>query len=214
MDSCSNVMSCCIRECTQPPVGSSPFANGVHLEADIFEHSVIENATPIEEEGWLHHRVIELVIWIRLELIPLGEHNKRMSSINCFLRTVGENESALVNLYVMVLELGQSIFFLHLWIVDGHDGAILQEHVAYGDRRSLSYISCILLEGESQNGDLLLGDCIEKGGYGFPSKGLLLVFIHVDNLLPILSYLVQTLGLADVDEVEDVLLEARSTKSD
>ena len=88
MDSCSNVMSCCIRECTQPPVGSSPFADGVHLEADIFEHSVIENATPIEEEGWLHHRVIELVIWIRLEVIPIGEHNKCMKSINCFLHTV------------------------------------------------------------------------------------------------------------------------------
>ena len=29
------------------------------------------------------------------------------------------------------------------------------------------------------------------------------MFVHIDNLLPIFSYLVQTLGLADVDEVED-----------
>ena len=35
MDSCGNVMSCCIRECVQPPVGCTPFADGVHFEADI-----------------------------------------------------------------------------------------------------------------------------------------------------------------------------------
>ena len=41
-----------------------------NLEADIFEHRVIENDTPVEEEGWVHQRVIELVIWIRLETYP------------------------------------------------------------------------------------------------------------------------------------------------
>ena len=71
-----------------------------------------------------------------LELIPRGEHNKRMSSINCFLRSVGENALARGNLYVMISGLG-NILFLPLWIVDGHDGAVLQEHVAYGDHWSL-----------------------------------------------------------------------------
>ena len=103
-------------------------AHGVHLEADIFEHSVNENATTLK---------------------------RKAGSINRFLRTVGENGSAFVSLHVMILELGQRIFFLLLWNVDGPDGAVLQEHVAYVDRRGLSYVSCILLEGESQNGELL-----------------------------------------------------------
>ena len=61
-----------------------------------------------------------------------------------------------------------------------------------------------VLEGESQNGDLALGDCLEKRGHDFSQQRLALVFMHIDNLLPMLSYLVLTLGLADVDEVEDV----------
>ena len=50
--------------------GPWPFANGVDLEAAIFEHRVVENDTPIEEEGWVHERVKELVKWILLEPYP------------------------------------------------------------------------------------------------------------------------------------------------
>ena len=37
------------------------FANGANLEADIFEHSVVEKVTPVEEEGWVHQRGTEHV---------------------------------------------------------------------------------------------------------------------------------------------------------
>ena len=50
--------------------GPWPLANGVSLEADAVEHIVVENDTPIEEGGWVHQRVIEHVIWIRLETYP------------------------------------------------------------------------------------------------------------------------------------------------
>ena len=53
-----------------------------------------------------------------------------MSSINCCLHNVGENEPALVNLRVQVLELGQTISFFTFGLQDGHDGAFLQERVA------------------------------------------------------------------------------------
>ena len=36
--------------------GPWPFVNGVGHEAAIFEYHVVENDTPIEEEGWLHER--------------------------------------------------------------------------------------------------------------------------------------------------------------
>ena len=42
--------------------------------------------TPIEEEGWMHPRVIELVIWMRLDLSHLVNAT-RDELYHCFLRT-------------------------------------------------------------------------------------------------------------------------------
>merc|ERR1711897_7720 len=39
-----------------------------------------------------------------------------MCAIDCFLRGVGKDEPALVDLHVMILELGQRVGFLHLKI--------------------------------------------------------------------------------------------------
>merc|ERR1712003_545831 len=37
-----------------------------------------------------------------------------MCAIDCFLRGVGKDEPALVDLHVMILELGQRVGFLHV----------------------------------------------------------------------------------------------------
>ena len=83
----------------------------VLLEVDILEYSVIENETSIEEKGWLHHRVIEHVIWIRLELIQLGEHNTRMGAIECSLRTRGENDASSITCMLRYLNLVKASSF-------------------------------------------------------------------------------------------------------
>ena len=44
-------------------------------------HDLDAQLHPLKAGAWMR---------IRLEFIPLGEHNKRVSSINCFLRTGGE----------------------------------------------------------------------------------------------------------------------------
>ena len=54
----------------QRPVWSLAFADGVDHEAAICEHRVVQNDTPVDGEGWVHGRVIELVMWIRLEPYP------------------------------------------------------------------------------------------------------------------------------------------------
>ena len=63
------------------PGGWVPFAHGVHLEAYIFERSVFEMIR-LSKRRLADRRVTELVIWVRLELIPHGELNKRVSSSN------------------------------------------------------------------------------------------------------------------------------------
>ena len=67
------------------------------------------------------------------------------------------------------------------------------------------------LKANPKDGDLLLGDRLEKEGCDLPSKSLLLVFVRIDSLLQILCKLVQTLGLENEDEIEDVPLKANSS---
>ena len=56
-------------------------------------------------------------------------------------------------------------------------------------------------------------DCIEEGRDDLPGDGQILALIHIDNHLPLLSHLVQPLGITNVDKVEHVLLKVRSAKS-
>ena len=51
----------------------------------------------LQEEGWVHQRVIDLVIWIRLKHIPIGEHTKRMNTVTsavCYTAASASNKSA------------------------------------------------------------------------------------------------------------------------
>merc|ERR1711976_260273 len=100
---------------------------------------------------------MELVVWIGLELVPLSEDYQGMRSIHCLMWGVGEDKPAFVYLHVMVGELGQGIFLLHFGVIDGDHSPLLQEHVAYSDRGSLSHISSVLLESEAKDSDLLVG---------------------------------------------------------
>ena len=56
------------------------FDKGTNLEAEIFERSVNEKDTPVEEEGRMHQRVIQFVNAYVLNLSQLVNSSKRMSS--------------------------------------------------------------------------------------------------------------------------------------
>ena len=56
-----------------------------------------------------------------------------------------------------------------------------------------------LLESESENGDLLVGDGVEEGLDDLPRKPGLLVVVHLDHALPVCPRLDQVMPLADVD---------------
>merc|ERR1712217_831291 len=94
-----------------------------------------------------------------------------------------------------------------------HAGTVLQEHVTYVDCRRLTHIPSVFLEGETQDCNLLVCDGVEEAGDDLAGESSLLVLVHVDNHLPVSRTLVQTLALTDVNEVENVLLEARSTEA-
>mmetsp|Transcript_127350 Transcript_127350/g.271512 ORF Transcript_127350/g.271512 Transcript_127350/m.271512 type:complete len:227 (-) Transcript_127350:554-1234(-) len=94
-----------------------------------------------------------------------------------------------------------------------HYRTILHEHVADREGRSLPHIPRVLLEGEAEHCDLLLRNGIEHCLDNTSGEGRLLVLIHIHNLLPVPRHLVQAELFADVDEVQDVLLEAGAAET-
>mmetsp|Transcript_16648 Transcript_16648/g.24646 ORF Transcript_16648/g.24646 Transcript_16648/m.24646 type:complete len:220 (-) Transcript_16648:343-1002(-) len=76
----------------------------------------------------------------------------------------------------------------------------------------LTYIPRVLLEGISQDGNLFAGDSVEHTGDHLFSESLLLVIIHYNDLIPILGAFMQPISFTQVDQVKNILLEARSSK--
>lgn len=76
--------------------------------------------------------------------------------------------------------------------------------------RSGTGLHALLLERESENSNLLAGDGVEEGGDDALTEAALLVLVHGDDLAPVVGDLGKVERLGEVDEVEDILLEARS----
>merc|ERR1711971_676402 len=94
-----------LRQDTQSPIRAPALADGVHFEADILEQLVVQDPTAVEEEGGFQHAFVKLGVWIMLELIPLGEHDERVRSLNRLLSRFGEDELVFIDLHFLVPEL-------------------------------------------------------------------------------------------------------------
>merc|ERR1719203_443754 len=167
----------------------------------------------IEEECRLHHRIVELAVWVPSKLVPLCQHGNRMCFLNCLLRSAAEDQPLLIDLHVVVPELFHGILLLDLGVEDMHNGTILHQHLHHFQRWCLSHIASVLLESEAEDSYLLVCNSVEEAGDYLVSKVFLLVLVHIDDLLPVLCAFVQAFALADVHQVQDVLLEARTTEA-
>merc|ERR1712050_190333 len=136
-------------EDAQSPVGASSLADRMYFEADLLECTVLQDTSPIEEEGRLQHLSIELVVRVLLEFVPLCQHHNGMSAIHCLVWRGCKGETVWVHVHIVVLELGQSILFFHLRVEHMHQRAILQEIMAHRNRWGLADIARILLESET-----------------------------------------------------------------
>ena len=101
-----------------------------------------------------------------------------------------------------------------------------------GDRSRLASVTSIGLEREPENRNALdeslislrshqihnrshlAGNGIEKGVYDALGEAALLVIVHLNDLAPVRRDLGEMQALGEVDQVENILLEARSTKAD
>merc|ERR1712066_1040730 len=201
------------RQKAETAIGPPTLADRMHLEANFFELSVVQDTTTIEEECRLHHRTVELGIWVLFELVPLCQHGNRMCRLHCLPRGAAEDQPAFVDLHVVILELSHGILLLDLGVEDMHTGTILQQHLYHLQRGCLSHIASVLLESEAEDCDLLVGHGVEEAGDDLVSEVFLLVLVHIDHHLPVTCTFVQTFALANVHQVQDILLEARTTEA-
>ena len=101
-----------------------------------------------------------------------------------------------------------------LGVVHQAGGAVLHEAAAHVNGGRLPGVSGVLLEREAQDGDVLVADGVEHAGDDAPHEAVLLVVVDGNHALPVLGHLLEALGLADVHQVQDVLLEAGAAEAD
>mmetsp|Transcript_5034 Transcript_5034/g.14298 ORF Transcript_5034/g.14298 Transcript_5034/m.14298 type:complete len:451 (+) Transcript_5034:158-1510(+) len=195
-------------------------ANGMDLEANLSEGLVVEDVPSIEDEGRLGHRRIDFLVVVRLELVPLGQDGHGVRT-GAGVVGVGAGGDLLLKaggvglVYAAgVVHLDPHVVPLHLGVEDVDLGPLLEEVADDEHRRGLPHVAGVLLEGVAEDGHLLARGGVEHLAHHLLREALLLVVVHEDDLVPVGGALVEAVGFAEVDEVEDVLLEARAAEPD
>jgi len=202
-------------------------ADGVDDEADLPELGGVDDVPAVEDERRLVHGVEHALVVERPELVPLGEDAdgvrvaRRLVGVRRdgdLLGQVGGAERLQVARVVPVElvhgEVPRHLLPGHLRVVDADDGLVPEQAVADVDGRRLAGVPRVLLECEPEHGDLLAGDGVEHGGDDAFHEAALLVVVDPDHLPPVGGHLGEAVALADVDEVQDVLLEAGPAEAD
>lgn len=107
----------------------------------------------------------------------------------------------------------ENLRLLHFGIVNVQGGAFAQQSFGYVYGGTFPGVSRVLLEGESQECDVLTAYGVVERLNHFGGEPRLLEVVHVDDLLPVGSNFGQVQAFADVDEVQDVLLETTPAKT-
>mmetsp|Transcript_11141 Transcript_11141/g.15529 ORF Transcript_11141/g.15529 Transcript_11141/m.15529 type:complete len:247 (-) Transcript_11141:803-1543(-) len=189
----------------------------VNVEADLNQFLMVKNETSIEDESRLGHSIIHFLVVVVSELVPLCHNSDSVSSFYSLVRICLDGhtflELATGSKSLVVVEVHLYLFVLNLWVVYGDLSPFGQKMLSYIYRCGLAGISSILLEGKAEQKDLLSRNCVEHRLDHLLSKSEFLMVVDLHYLVPILSNLGQTKTFAEVHEVEDILLEARTTES-
>lgn len=192
----------------------------IDLKADLLELGVVEDVTSIEDEGGLHHALVDGLVVVVLELVPLGHDDDGMSIATGFDGVLDDGDHIVesgVGLGVDmagVVELHEHGGLRDLGIVHDDSGLLVEEVLGDVGGSGLTGVTSVLLEGEAEHADLLAVDGIEHGVDDVLSEAALLVVVDLDDVEPVLGDLVEAVVLAEVDEVEHILLEAGATEAD
>lgn len=93
-------------------------------------------------------------------------------------------------------------------------GTLLEEGLDHLKSGSLTGIGGVLLEGKAEDSNLLANKGVVEALDDTVGETVTSVLVHLDDLAPVLGDLRKTHGLGEVDEVENILLEAAATETD
>lgn len=186
-------------------------SDGEEAEADLLELGVREDVAAVEEEGGLEHAVMDLLEVEILELVPLGKDGDGMGSVAGFHGTLDDEE---VRVGSGAEDLGTNLFLPDLGIIDDDLGSFGEKVAADGDGGCLTGVVGVLLEGETKDADMLAVDGVEEVADDAAAESCLLPVVDLDHALPVGGDLGEAEVLAEVGEVQDVLLEAGTAVAD
>lgn len=92
--------------------------------------------------------------------------------------------------------------------------SLLEEGLDHLQGGSLTGVGGVLLEGVAKNGNLLANEGVVEALDDTVGESVTSVLVHLDDLSPVLADLRETHGISQVDQVEDILLEAAATETD
>mmetsp|Transcript_3739 Transcript_3739/g.10714 ORF Transcript_3739/g.10714 Transcript_3739/m.10714 type:complete len:465 (-) Transcript_3739:208-1602(-) len=186
---------------------------------------VVEDVPAIEDEGRLHHGIVHGLVVDRLERVPLGEDDDGVGAPGSLHRVLHDGDGLIVR-HRPGLRAGmipfefwhgqiQSHLLLgHLRVVYAEVAPVRHEPAAHVDGRGLPGVAGVFLERKAVDSDLFPFDGVEHRGDDSLHEPLLLVVVHGDHRLPVVGDILETHALADVHQVQNVLLEARSPEPD
>src|SRR4030095_9700666 len=92
--------------------------------------------------------------------------------------------------------------------------AFFQQPSSNRKSRRFASIPSVGFKGKTEEGDSLPGYGVEHTLQHDANEPVFLPFIDLDDGSPVVCYLSQAVALADIDQVQDILLEARTTEAD
>ena len=131
-----------------------------------------------------------------------------MGAFGGLVRVLFKHDSV-ENIFQVSLRIGDSLRV-------GNDRAgVFGDQVAHDEIcRTFAGIARVRLEGKSENGDFLVGNRVEHAFEHPAGDAVRLPFVDLDNAFPIGGDFGETVIPAQVNEVQDVFLEAASAKTD
>ena len=110
-------------------------------------------------------------------------------------------------------EIGCDLGFRDLRVVDRQTRAFFQQVLADADRGGLAGVVGVGLEGKAQDRETLAGEGAKQSLHHQLSDTVLLPAVELDHALPVGRHIVEAVMTADVNQIEDVLLEAAAAKA-
>mmetsp|Transcript_6491 Transcript_6491/g.17368 ORF Transcript_6491/g.17368 Transcript_6491/m.17368 type:complete len:316 (-) Transcript_6491:731-1678(-) len=191
-------------------------SNCVDHKSNLSQLLVVENVAAVEQKAWFAHAFIDFLEIQILELVPFSRNRNGMRSGAGFSRGTSDAHPLLQLDQVhaaSLCEIHPDLLGVNLGVVNGDRGMLFDELLADVNRSRLASVSCVLLECETEQRDALSGHGVVHPMNDTANKSALLQVVHFHDPVEILGNICQTHGLAEVHQIENVLLKARSAKA-